>query len=119
MYDTFVSYWGRGGSQKKGGTSNNNNNKHNSSNEELDSDEEAELAKGEPKSLVATGSSKNENENNEGDPFNLINLPLRNPSRAHILLRQNVGRAPLSEIQTFVRFFFCFFLYKNIPFISQ
>ena len=106
MYDTFVSYWGKGGSQKKGGTSSNKN-KHSSSNEELDSDEEAELAKAQPKSLVATegGEEKNDNEGDSGrgDPFHVINLALRNPSRAHVLLRATVGRAPLSEIQTFVR----------------
>ena len=56
-----------------------------------------------PTSLVAPTTHKEEEGGPPTDPYGIDTLGLRNPARAHVLLRQEVARAPLSLLQTFVR----------------
>ena len=105
VYDRFVGYYGR----RSG--SNGSNGGHSQEHEEkvvnvvkAPLEENAAPTSSAPTSLVApTKHKSSEGGGPPTDPYGIDTLGLRNPARAHVLLRQEVARAPLSLLQTFVR----------------
>jgi hypothetical protein len=100
VYDRFVQYYGRSSSPSSAPSSPSSS----ASNKEVDSDEEgSKKKKAEASFVTAHDAGSVTGKDHPVDPFGLTCLDLANPARAHFLLREILEKAPLPDIQAFVR----------------
>lgn len=99
VYDRFIEYYGRG----SGGSSTKNTKKKERGTEDDDISDD-ENTDSQPTSLVAPAATATTATNQQRkDPFGVETIDEKNPARAHVILRDNISKAPISILQTFIR----------------